>query len=132
MRTFSKGDWDAAQEAWASGEFSDEWREVRHQAAMRGILYPPTGSRWDSWDVDEPSQRAILIRAIRETPELLERCLFRARSWSDVIAKLLVERDELREDGWRRTHRDEDDRDEPDPREATVAIKRILERIGNS
>ena len=41
MRTFSRADWDRAQEEWR--DFSDEWKEVRHRAAMRGILFPPSG-----------------------------------------------------------------------------------------
>jgi len=131
-RTFSREAWNEAQRLWTEGEFSDEWKAVRHQAAMRGFIYPPEGTRWDSWEDDAPSQRAMLIRAIRETPSLLSRCIAGSRSWADVIAKLIAERDELRDDGWRETRRAELECDEPDPREATVSIRRILERIGNS
>ena len=128
MRTFSRSDWDAAQDAWC--DFSPEWREVRHQAAMRGMLYPPSGTKWDSWDDDEPSQRAILIRAIRETPELLSRCIDRSRSWHDVVQKLIAERDGVRrnvDDAERLLHFDK-----PTDRQAVTALKSILQRIWNS
>jgi hypothetical protein len=70
-------------------------------AAMEaGIIYPPEGTGWDQWDDDHPSQRAILIRAIRETPVLLERCIREARqpSWAVVIEALLHGRDAMRSD----------------------------------
>jgi hypothetical protein len=125
MKTYSRSDWHAAQEAWA--DFSSEWREVRHQAAMRGILYPPSGTRWDSWEDDEPSQRAILIRAIRETPRLLSVCLSRSRSWSDVIAKLTAARDDWRAE--LRLAETRNVRDEVDHRQSVMALASILERI---
>ena len=129
MRTFARSDWNAAQQAWDEGEFSDEWRNVRHRAAMGGIIYPPSGSRWDSWDDDSPSQRAILIRAIRETPQLLDRCITGARSWSEVIDRLTRSRDEWRE---RLRLEQQDYDDDPDEREATVALARIIRRLGDS
>ena len=97
-RTFSREAWTESQQLWHDGKFSDEWRDYRHQAAMRGILYPPEGTRWDSWEDDEPSQRAMLIRAIRETPALTREAISRSRSWGDVIAYIIRRRDEWRED----------------------------------
>lgn len=125
MRTYSRADWDAAQEAWA--DFSPEWSEVRHQAVMRGILFPPAGTKWDSWEDDEPSQRAMLIRAIRETPKLLSSCIARSRSWSDVIRQLMAARDE-----WRTELNLEDRRrvrDDATHGEAVMSIASILDRI---
>lgn len=130
--TFSRDAWNEAQALWKAGEFSDEWKTVRHQAAFRGMIYPPTGTKWDSWEDDEPSQRAMLIRAIRETPELLSRCIGRSRSWSQVIERLMAERDELREERWRQTRQVDRDRDEATPRQATTTILGILERIWES
>ena len=95
-RTFTRSDLDAANRAWDEGEFSSEWRDIRHKAAMGGLIYPPSGTRWDSWEDDSPSQRAMLIRAIRETPRLLERCIVGAPSWSVVIERLTRSRDEWR------------------------------------
>lgn len=128
-RTFSRSDWLAAQQAWDDGEFSSEWREVRHKAAMGGIIFPPSGTRFDSWDDDQPSQRAMLIRAIRETPKLLDRCLIGARSWSEVIDRLMRARDE-----WREQMRLEEPppEDVPDHRESAMALAAILRRIGDS
>lgn len=125
MKTYSRSDWDAAQEAWL--DFSPEWRKVRHQAAMRGILFPPSGTKWDSWEDDDPSQRAILIRAIRETPKLLASCVARSRSWPEVIGRLVAARDD-----WRAELALEDRRrvdEQPTHREAVSSIASILERI---
>lgn len=106
-RTFSYADWHEAQRQWAEGEFSDEWRNLRHTMAMQGCIFPPAGSRFDSWEDDQPSQRAILIRAIRETPQLLARCTRNARSWSQVIDRLIRARDEWREEQRRQWEDDE-------------------------
>lgn len=131
MRTFSRDAWNEAQDLWL--DFSAEWKPWRHKAAMRGMLYPPEGTRWDSWDDDEPSQRAMLIRAMRETPKLLDVAISRSRSWGAVIAYVIARRDEMRSD------LDERDRamtrrraDEPDGRQSTSALKAILNRIGDS
>ncbi len=128
--TFSRTDFVASRAQWDEGKFSDEWKPWRHRAAMRGMIYPPEGTRFDQWDDDSPSQRAILIRAIRETPELLGRAIDRSRSWGQVIGYLLVELNGQADLIERRER--ERARLDPDPREATVTIKRILERIGNS
>ena len=134
MRTFSRGDWDAAQEAWRTGEFSDEWRTFRHEAAMRGMLYPPEGSKWDSWDEDNPSQRAQLIRSIRETPQLVHQAIARSRSWYEVVAFINRRRDEWRED---RIREDElaarrSKADEASHPEAVATLGAILRRVDDS
>lgn len=128
MRTYNRVDWEAALAQWDAGKFSDEWKPYRHQAAMRGMIYPPEGTRYDQWDDDEPSQRAMLVRAIRETPTLLGVCIDRSRSWGEVVARLIRVRDDWREEQRRRVAV----RPDPDPREATVSIRHILERIWNS
>ena len=96
MTTYSRATWQEAQAAWDAGEFSDEWTPFRTLAARQGILYPPSGTRWDSWEDDEPSARAILVRAIRETPALLRMCIRGSRSWSSVIGRLTSARDDWR------------------------------------
>ena len=123
MRTYSREAWTEAQVAWA--DFSPEWREARHQMALRGCIYPPAGTAFDSWEDDAPSQRAILIRAIRETPKLLSRCIARSRSWSDVIAKLTAARDDWRAELAHSRTEDE----APTHREAVASLAAILERI---
>jgi hypothetical protein len=127
MRTFSKASWDEAQEAWL--DFSDEWRDARHTMAMQGVLYPPAGDKCDSWEDDQPSQRAVLIRAIRETPQLLERCMRKAHSWEEVIGRLFRERDE-----WRAELAREYEEPEPGPDhfEAVQTLGAIVARIADS
>jgi len=132
LRTFRRADLDEANQRWQAGRFSDEWKPFRHEAAMRGFIFPPDGDRFDSWEDEQPSQRAVLVRAIRETPRLLAACIDRSRSWGEVIARLIPAIEGFRDEAWRQTRQLERDRDQPGPRESTVAIKRILDRIGAS
>ena len=93
--TFSKATYLRSRDAWDAGRFGSEWADCRGQAAKAGIVFPPDGAPDDSWADASPSQRAILIRAIRETPRLLRRAIAAdgVRSWSDVIERLLLGRD---------------------------------------
>lgn len=96
-RTYSREQWESAQESWRSGGFSDEWRTWRHLAAMEaGIIAAPEGTKWDQWGDDQPSERAMVVRAIRETPRRLETILRsgRVHSWAQVVRELLIDRDE--------------------------------------
>ena len=112
MRTYSGATYREAMSLWESGRFGSEWDKYRRMAAERGFLYPPAGSRFDSFEDEEPSQRAVVYQAIADTPLLLAECIGKSRSWSDVVAKLLRERqvmrDELRlrerDDEWERSH----------------------------
>lgn len=132
-RTFRLEDLRAARSQWDAGEFSDEWRPWRKLAEEGGVIFPPEGTRWDSWDDDSPSQRAILIRAIRETPDLLRKSIVGARSWGEVVKRLTNGRDDMREDA---DLRDRDDRwersDEITPREAVTTLGGIVNRIRES
>lgn len=130
MRTFTRADLDNARLAWDEGEFSSEWRDIRHKAAMGGLIYPPSGSAFDSWDDDSPSQRAMLIRAIRETPKLLDRCLIGAPSWTVVINRLTKARDDWRER--MRLEEAEYDDERPTHAESVTALATVLRRIGDS
>lgn len=96
MRTYSRADWEAAQASWSG--FSPEWRELRHLMALNGAIYAPSGTAMDSWEDDSPSQRAVLIRAIREQPSLLMRCARGARSWQQLVDRLFSARDDWREE----------------------------------
>ena len=135
-RTFSREQWESAQLAWQVGEFSSEWSTWRHLAAMEaGIIAPPNGTRWDSWGDDQPSERALLIRAIRETPEALRLAIMSpgVHAWSNVIAILTRGRDEQRHDV-ERSERDDERRrtEEGTPRQATYALRSILDIVGQS
>lgn len=130
MRTFDRTHWEAALQAWTEGDFSDEWREFRHAAVMRGMIYPPEGTNWDSWEDDEPSQRAILIRAIRETPTLLMRAIANSRTWGDVIAYVIRRRDDMRAELDARERLV--DFDETTPRQAVMSLGAIIERLADS
>lgn len=131
-RTVTKERWDAAQQAWAAGGFSDEWREWRHLAAMKaGIVEPPTGTQWDSWADDEPSQRAMLVRAIRETPDALRTAIQRAPrpTWEAVIEGVLQDRDRLGADADRREQEWDADRRRPmAPLSDTLGV--VLDSLG--
>lgn len=123
--TFSQADWRRAQAAWEAGEFDRAWSPFRELAGRAGFIYPPAGTRWDSWEDDQPSQRAIIWRAIEETPDLLRRCIARARSWSDVVRELTSERD-----AWRARLASQAS-EEPDPisrREAPELLCDVMRR----
>jgi len=128
-RTYSRTDWEAAQAAWTAGRFSPEWRDWRHLAAMEaGIIDAPEGSEWDQWDDDEPSQRAILVRAIRETPALLRTAIRtpRVHSWAAVIAILVRGRDDMRAEAALRARDDDQHRaTDPTPEQARAALVAI-------
>lgn len=107
-RTFSREEFEASKAAWDAGGFGPEWKSWRHLAAMEaGIIRPPRGSSWDQWD-DEPSERALVVRAIRETPDALRRAILSpgVRSWAAVVALVTRNRDRMaldadqRADAW--------------------------------
>lgn len=129
MKTFGRETWETAQAAWTAGEFSSEWRDLRHVMALNGAIFPPAGTALDSWDDDPPSQRAIIIRAIRDTPTLLRRCAIGCPSWSVLVVRLMRSVNEWREDV-RRAEVDDDD--QPTHREAVQRISAIMSRIADS
>jgi hypothetical protein len=100
VRTFDRETWLRARDAWEAGRFGSEWNDWRNLAGKAGIIFPPDGTPDDPWSADSPSQRAILIRAIRETPRLLRRAITApgVHSWSDVIERLLLGRDRIAAD----------------------------------
>lgn len=105
-RTYTQEQWSEAQAAWAAGEYrADFWREWRHLAATAaGIIAAPRGTRWDSWGDDDPSERALIARAIDESPSLLRSILRggRVHSWAQVVRLLVQERDDMAESATRR------------------------------
>lgn len=132
-RTFSREAFLHSQQLWKDGGFGPEWAFYRQRAADRGFIFPPTGSKYDSIEDDQPTQRAVVYRALDETPELLVRAISLARSWSNVVAVLLQGRDGMREDAdlrekdivWNR-------RDELQPRQALERLDSIFRKIKDS
>ena len=104
QRTYDRETYLRARAAWDAGRFGPEWSDWRGLAGKAGIIFPPDGSIHDSWTDARPSQRAMVIRAIRETPRLLRWALTRpgVQSWGDVIEKLLEGRDLMGVEGDRR------------------------------
>jgi hypothetical protein len=96
MRTYSRDDFLAAREEWK--DFDREWEPYRKLAAEYGMLYPPAGTKWDSWEDEEPSQRAIIYRAIEDTPDALTEAIRQSHSWFEVVRKLMADIDRRRED----------------------------------
>jgi len=96
-----------SRQAWDAGRFSAEWRPWRHLAAMQaGIIDAPKGSALDSWADEEPSERAILVRAIRETPNALRAALLsgKCHTWAQVVRAVVIGRVRLGEESDRREH----------------------------
>lgn len=97
-RTYRPADLAESRRRWAEGEFGVEWQPYRRLAAERGFIFPPEGSRWDSWEDDEPSQRAIVYRAIEDMPRLLSEAIRTSRGWGQVVARLMRDLARIRED----------------------------------
>jgi hypothetical protein len=133
MKTFSKLHFEEAQRLWKEGEFSDEWHDYRHAAAMRGFIYPPDGSKWDNWGDDEPSQRAVLIQMIRERPKALMAAINRSSSWHEVIAQCVADTERIAEDVAWAERRERHDRmqDEPTGPEAAFLLRDILKKAAS-
>lgn len=133
-RTFTREQLEASRRAWDAGEFSSEWKPWRHLAAMSaGIIDPPTGTRWDSWTDDEPSERAVLIRAIREQPRAMRAALTsgRCHTWAQVVRAIVIERDRLGEAADQREHEwDVERRKRPVPLADTLAVLRDTRGVG--
>ena len=130
-RTYRREDIQRANREWS--DFNWEWHPYRTLASRNGILFPPEGSKWDSWEDDSPTQRAILIRAIRETPQLLRESIIGARSWGEVVKRLLPGRDDMREDAELRDRQDKWDRqDEPSKRQALESIGSLIAKVRDS
>lgn len=131
VRTYRREDLVEARRRWAEGEFGEEWAPYRKLAAERGFIFPPDGSRWDSTEDDEPSQRAIVYRALEDTPALLRASIAASRSWGQVVGALMPAIRAMREDadlaerdaGWDREQR-------PSRREALETYGEISRRMG--
>jgi len=131
VRTYDRETYQRMREAWA--DFGVEWTAARQACANAGYPFPPSGSRWDDRDDPEPSQRAIVYRALEYRPLHTLDTIRTSRSWSGVVKKILAEEDRLRDDATYRERDAEWDKDgRPSGYEATVSIKRLLDRIGNS
>lgn len=127
---YTREQWEAAQASWSAGEpWSDEWKPWRHLAAeAAGIIDAPEGSRWDQWEDEHPSQRAILIRAIRETPDTLRRAIAMpgVRTWGDVIGRLIAGVEGFRADRASERHADPYKDTQRQDRAALQGIQTIL------
>jgi len=88
-----------------------------------GIVNAPLGTAWDQWDDDQPSERAIIVRAIREAPGLLRVALRSPRvfSWAAVVAILVRGRDTMLTDAGREVVEAD-----PTPRQAVTTIRRLM------
>lgn len=132
MRTYSREDWQRADHAWC--DFDPlVWGTVRRLAAQHGMLFPPTGTVHDDREGPEPSQRAIVYRALEDNPAELLAIVRRSSSWNGVVDRIFGLEARLRTDadyterdaGWERDGR-------PDEREAVASLGRIIARISDS
>jgi hypothetical protein len=127
-RTFNRTDWLASQEAWKS--FGWQWQRIREAAAAKGFIYPPLGTAHDDRDADNPSQRAIVWRALNDNPTALYAIVGRSRSWSDVVDAIFGLEARLREDAGLSEKDAAFDKDrEPTERDSASTIASMVERI---
>lgn len=128
-RTFARDDFLRGQEAWA--EYPD-WEPLRIMS-REWTCFPPSGSKWDQWDSEDPTQSALVARAWSDNrPELL-RIVGRSHSWSQVIRGIIQLERRLSEEADQR-ERDyaRDKADHPTHVGAAMSIKAILNRMADS
>ena len=131
MRTYSRADFLRSKAEWE--DFGSEWSELRRLASERGMLFPPFGSKHDDRDAENPSQRAIIYRALVDQPTELHRIVNRSRSWGQVVdliigmdTRLRSEADDHeRDEQWNRKER-------PTERQALTSLGAIIKRIADS
>jgi len=128
-RTYSRDDYLRGKAEWA--QYPD-WEALRIMSS-EWSCYPPSGSKWDQWDSESPTQSAIVARCwANNRPELL-RIVGRSRSWSKVVASVIQLEARLDEDADQRERDLARDRTAfPDHVGAAMTLKSIMERIGNS
>jgi hypothetical protein len=80
---------------------------------------------------DQPSQRAILWRAIRDTPATLRKCLDRATSWAEVVELLIAFMGERRAEVAEADRQPDEDRGAVGRRQAPELLGEILRRSGS-
>lgn len=130
QRTYRREHVVEATRRWDAGQFGPEWRPYRALAASRGFIFPPAGDRWDSWEDGQPSQRAIVYRAIEDTPRTLRAVIARSRSWNDVVRGLMADLERRREDvGIEERAAVVDRLARPTRIEAMTAVGAVLDRI---
>lgn len=130
MRTYSREEYLRSKEAWA--DFGPEWTQIRKLASAWSI-FPPAGTKHDDRDAENPSQRAIVYRALIDNPTELRRILVKSRSWSQVVDRIIGIEERLRseaDDNERDTEWDK--ADQPTHRQAVMSLGAILERLEQS
>lgn len=133
IRTYDRATIEAAGLAWTDGEYGRAWDRVRAIAAARGMLYPPTGTPHDDREVERPSQRAIIWRAMEDNPRSLVRILGRSSTWNDVVRGIVGLEERLRQEADER-ELEEAARGQAGPtrEDATEALRGILARLGEA
>lgn len=131
MKTYDRDTFERAKESWR--DFGPEWNALRQIAYDRGFPVAPRGTRHDDRDAEHPTPRAIIWAALVNRPVETLGIARRSGSWGQVV-DLIIGAEErhreraaevIRDDAWAR-------KDEPDGREATVSLKRIVDRIASS
>ena len=130
-RTYSRDDWFRAKAEWE--DFDYHWNTIRQLARDAGMIFPPSGTKHDDRDAENPSQRAIVYRALIDNPRELHKIIARCRSWNGVVASIIGLETRLRldADDLERDVRFDKARD-PDHIESAQALSSILNRIRES
>lgn len=130
MKTWSRDAFLEGREQWQ--DFGWEWEWVK-RLSTEWSPYPPSGTKHDDRDAENPSVRAIVYRAMHDNPTELRRILGRVKSWNGVVASIIGLETRLRLDA------DDLERDvafdrkaQPDHVESAQALAAILRRISDS
>ena len=137
MRTYSRSEWLHADKAWRALMAPSQlprWKPYREAAALRGFIYPPVGARGDSWGDRQLTPWAIVARELYDgIPARLMAAIAQSWSWSQVVARIVRQRDDVYEDtllrekdaAWERAK-------EPTHAEAAMSVGAILRRMADS
>jgi hypothetical protein len=133
MRTYDRTTYLQAVAAWGDGQFGSEWADLRRLSWDRGYPYPPAGTVHDDREVENPSQRAIVYRALVDNPTELGRIVGRSKSWSQVVDQIIGLETRLREDADYVDRESDAEREErPTYGEAVTSLKAVLDRMASS
>ena len=127
MKTWSRDAFLEGREQWR--DFGWEWEWVK-RLSSEWSPYPPSGTKHDDRDAENPSVRAIVYRAMQDNPGELRKILLRVRSWNGVVASIIGLETRLRLDADDLERNVEWDKaGQPDHKEAVRSLSEILKRI---
>lgn len=130
MRTYTSTTYREATALWT--KFGPEWNWLRELSWARGFPYPPSGTKHDDREAPEPSQRAVIYRALVDQPAELRRIVLSSRSWSHVVDRIFGMEERLRREAGEVEADAAWEKRNDGPRQAVGTIGNVFERVAES